>query len=42
MVAAAGRQAFAAGRRMAIDAEPFTTVEPALASASMTKEDAHS
>lgn len=43
MVAAAGRQAFAAGRRMAIDAEPFTTVEPALASASLTtKEDAHS
>jgi N6-L-threonylcarbamoyladenine synthase len=32
MVAAAGRRAFAAGYRMALDAEPFTTVEPAGAS----------
>jgi N6-L-threonylcarbamoyladenine synthase len=31
MVAAAGRHALAAGHRMALDAEPFTTVEPALA-----------
>ena len=31
MVAAAGRQALAAGRRMTIDAEPFITLEPALA-----------
>jgi len=31
MVAAAGRTALAAGHRMAIDAEPFTTLEPALA-----------
>jgi tRNA N6-adenosine threonylcarbamoyltransferase len=31
MVAAAGRQALAAGHRMAYDAEPLTTLEPALA-----------
>ena len=30
MVAAAGRYALAAGHRLAIDAEPFTTLEPAL------------
>lgn len=29
MVAAAGRQALAAGRRLALDAEPFATLEPA-------------
>jgi hypothetical protein len=28
MVAAAGRHALAAGYRTAIDAEPFTTLEP--------------
>ena len=33
MVAAAGRQALTAGRRMAIDAEPFITFVPALATA---------
>jgi N6-L-threonylcarbamoyladenine synthase len=32
MVAAAGRQALAAGPRMAIDAEPYTTLEAELAS----------
>jgi N6-L-threonylcarbamoyladenine synthase len=31
MVAAAGRQALALGHRIAIDAEPFTTLEPVLA-----------
>ena len=31
MVAAAGRTALAAGHHMALDAEPFTTLEPALA-----------
>ena len=31
MVAAAGRHALAAGHRIALDAEPFTTLEPALA-----------
>jgi N6-L-threonylcarbamoyladenine synthase len=31
MVAAAGRQALAAGHRMAFDAEPLTTLEPAFA-----------
>jgi N6-L-threonylcarbamoyladenine synthase len=32
MVALAGRQALGAGRRMMLDAEPFTTLEPAVAS----------
>ncbi|HEX8750073.1 MAG TPA: tRNA (adenosine(37)-N6)-threonylcarbamoyltransferase complex transferase subunit TsaD, partial [Nitrospira sp.] len=31
MVAAAGRYALRSGRRLALDAEPFTTLEPALA-----------
>ena len=31
MVAAAGRSALAAGQRIALDAEPYTTLEPALA-----------
>lgn len=31
MIAAAGKEAFRAGRRMTIDAEPYTTLEPALA-----------
>lgn len=30
MVASAGRQALAAGQRMAFDAEPLSTLEPAL------------
>jgi hypothetical protein len=31
MVAAAGREALAAGHRMAFDAEPLSTLEPTLA-----------
>ena len=45
MVAAAGRQALAAGRRMALSAEPFTTLEPEFSTtgAGMTStEGAHS
>jgi N6-L-threonylcarbamoyladenine synthase len=42
MVAAAGREALAGGHRMAIDAEPCPTLEPALVTANMTKEDSHS
>jgi N6-L-threonylcarbamoyladenine synthase len=43
MVAAAGRQALAGGHWMAIDAEPFATLEPALVAGNRTKkEDSHS
>jgi len=33
MVAAAGRTALAAGHRLTVDAEPFTTLEPAVSTA---------
>jgi N6-L-threonylcarbamoyladenine synthase len=36
MVAAAGREALALGHRIALDAEPFSTMEPVLARRSET------